>query len=411
MAKTVVIYQPDGDRTPFLRGILVQSLMNVGLSFDEAYQLAQKVRDELRDTDEITAGALKRKVAGLLEARFGRSRRMKYEARPAAEADILVHTPTRSEPFSIGLLAHSLEGCAIEPDVALEGARKVYASLQRTGHREISHKTLRRLIYLCLKEHCSAEDANRYLSWRCFENSGDPLIVLIGGVTGAGKSTISAEVAYRMDIARIQSTDMMREIIRAYLTPEAVPTLGYSSFEAWRGLAAPSDEPAGEAENPVITGFLSQFATMRPALGAAIGRAVKERHDLIIEGVHIAPTLLDLAEAQKQAVVVPLMLATMEKAMLEKQLKRRGREKSGRQASRYLRHIDDIWDLQSYLLSEADNGGVPIITNWHVETTVREILNLVMARIIKRYPPRFGDLDTEDPARGPDLPPGGAGNT
>lgn len=395
MAKTIVIKQPDGDRTPFLRGILVQSLMNSGLSFDEAYTLAQKVRDDLREAEQITSEDLKRKVADLLEARFGRYRRLQYLARPAEEAAILVHTPTRSEPFSVGLLAHSLESCAIDPELALEGARMVYASLQKTGHREINHKTLRKVIYLCLKEHCSEEAADRYLSWRRFENSGDPLIVLIGGVTGSGKSTISSEVAYRMDIGRIQSTDMMREIIRAYLTPEAVPTLGYSSFEAWRGLAAPADEPAGGAENPVIAGFLSQFVTMKPALHAAIARAVKERHDLIIEGVHIAPSLMDLADAQRSTLVVPLMLATMERAALEKQLKRRGREKSGRQASRYLSHIDDIWELQSYLLSEADNAGIPIITNWHIETTVREILNLIMAKVMKRYPPTFSGLDWE----------------
>ncbi|MEZ5540986.1 MAG: hypothetical protein R3F42_02970 [Pseudomonadota bacterium] len=393
MAKTIVINQPDGDRTPFLRGILVQSLLNVGLNFEEAYGLAQKVRDDLRDLEEITSTDLKQKVAGLLEARFGRSRRLKYLTRPDTEAGIIVHTPTRSEPFSIGLLAHSLESCAIAPDVALAGARKVYLSLQKTGHGEINHKTLRKVIFLCLKEHCSEEAANRYLSWRRFENSGDPLIVLIGGVTGTGKSTIAAEVAYRMDIGRIQSTDMMREIIRAYLTPEAVPTLRYSSFEAWRGLAAPTEEPAGATENPVVAGFLSQFVTMKPALGAAIGRAVKERHDLIIEGVHIAPFMMDLTGAQQQAIVVPLMLATRERAALEKQLKRRGREKSGRQAARYLQRIDDIWELQSYLLSEADNAGIPIITNWHIETTVHEVLNLVMSRVMKRYPPRFSDLD------------------
>ncbi len=396
MAKTVVVKQPEGDRTPFLRGILVQSLMNLGLSFDEAYQLAQKVREALRDTEEITSTDLKTKVAGLLEARFGSNRRVNYEVRPAAVPDILVHTPTRSEPFSVGILAHSLESCAIEPDVALEGARMVYASLQNTGHREISHKTLRKVIYLCLKDHCSIKAAHRYLSWRRFQNSGVPLIVLIGGVTGSGKSTIASEVAYRMDIGRIQSTDMVREIIRAYLTPEAVPTLGYSSFEAWRGLAAPTGEHDSESGNPVIAGFLSQFNTMKPALGAAIGRAVKERQDLIIEGVHIAPTRLDLADAQKHAIVVPLMLAVMEKAMLEKQLRRRGREKSGRQASRYLKHIDDIWGLQSYLLSEADNGGVPIITNWHIESTVSEVQNLVMARVMKHYPANLNDLDWED---------------
>ena len=117
-------------------------------------------------------------------------------------------------------------------------------------------------------------------------------------------------------------------------------------------------------------------------------RAVTEQQDLIIEGVHILPTMLDLSEARSKAIVVPLMLATREKKILRKQLIRRGREKTDRKASRYLEHLDDIWELQSYLLSEADNSGIPIITNWHIEETVREILNLISAKVMKRYPPR-----------------------
>jgi 2-phosphoglycerate kinase len=388
MAKTIVIKLPGGDRTPFLRGIMVQSLMNSGLPFDEAYSLSQTIRDGLQDIVEITTSDLRARVSKLLTERYDPEQRVSYENRPTAEADIMVHTTTRSEPFSVGILAHSLETCTVKPEVALEGARQVYTSLLKTGHREIDHRTLRKLIYQCLKEHCSSSAADRYLSWRRFENSGDPLIVLIGGATGAGKSTISSEVAYRMSIARIQSTDVMREIIRAYLTPQAVPTLEYSSFEAWRGLPPTPDEHRNPGENPVITGFLSQFTTMKPALEATIHRAVKEREDLILEGVHVAPQLLDLQEARTGGIVVPLMLATMERATLRKQLERRGREATERKASRYLEALDDIWELQSYLLSEADNSSIPIITNWHIDTTIREILNLVIAKVMKRYPPK-----------------------
>ena len=38
MAKTIVINEPDGDRAPFLRGILIQSLVNAGLTPFEALQ-------------------------------------------------------------------------------------------------------------------------------------------------------------------------------------------------------------------------------------------------------------------------------------------------------------------------------------------------------------------------------------
>ena len=388
MAKLIVIKEPEGDRTPFLRGILVQSLVNAGLAFGEAYDLAQVVRDDLQERGEIASTELRGRVAELLEENYSSEKRKLYEARPRSEPGIIVHTPTRSVPFSTGILAHSLETCAIPPETALQGARKVLSELRKTGHQEIDHKALRRIIYGCLSEHCSQKAADRYLSWRRFENSGIPLIILIGGATGSGKSTISAELAYRLDVGRHQSTDMMREIIRSYLSPQMLPTLKYSSFEAWRGLPGSVDENGPDIENRVITGFLSQFAAMKLALEATIGRAVEERHHLILEGVHVVPTELNLDVKQGEAVIIPIMLASMKKELLNKQLKRRGREKSTRQASHYLEHLDEIWELQSWLLDEADKAGVAIIENWYIENTVRAALDLVIGVLMEHFPPQ-----------------------
>jgi 2-phosphoglycerate kinase len=388
MAKITVINEPDGDRTPFLRGILVQSLVHAGLAFADAYELAQELRNELQETQEISSRALREKVASRLEARFGKERRRSYEVKHETVPGIVVHTTTRSVPFSAGILSHSLETCAIPPEMALQGARKVLASLHKTGHKEIDHKSLRRIIYRCLREHCSQDTANKYLSWRRFENSGEALILLIGGATGTGKSTVSSEIAFRMGISRTQSTDMMREIIRSYLTPQVVPTLGYSSFEAWRGLPAPAEDQQLEIENPVVAGFLSQFAAMKPALQATIDRAIKEKQHLILEGVHVVPTELGAPGKDSPAIVVPLMLATMEKELLGKQLKHRGREAREHKPSRYLDSLDDIWELQSYLLGEADKAGVAIIQNWYIEETVRVILDLIISKIAEQYPPQ-----------------------
>lgn len=388
MAKLVVIKNPEGDRSPFLRGILVQSLVNIGLDFDAAYSLAQTARDQLQKSHEITSTDLKARVAKLLEQQHGSETRKLYETRFRSESGIIVHTLTRSIPFSVGVLAHSLETCAIPPEMAMQGARKVLANLKKTGHREIDHKVLRRVIFRCLQEHCSQGSADRYLSWRRFENSGIPLIILIGGITGSGKSTISSELAFRLDISRHQSTDMMREIIRSYLSPQMIPTLGYSSFEAWRGLPGASDGHPPAIENPVVTGFLSQFAAMQLALEATIGRAIKEQHHLILEGVHMVPTELNLEAGNDEAIIIPVMLACMEKELLSRQLKRRGREKNGQQTSRYQDHLDDIWELQSWLLDEADKAGIPIIENWHIEDTVRAALNLVIGKLMQHFPPQ-----------------------
>jgi len=393
MAKISVLKGGEDERSPFLRGILVQSLVNAGLPFADAYELAQHVRNELQDVQEITSTRLREQVAGMLEACHGKQLRNAYEARPRQRPGIIVHTPTRSAPFSAGILSHSLEACGIAPDVALQGARKVFARLQQTGHREIDHKALRRVIYRCLNEHCSPEMAERYLSWRRFENSGDALILLVGGTTGSGKSTVSAELAHRMSISRSQSTDMMREIIRAYLSPQVVPTLGYSSFEAWRGLPGSIEGQTLEIENLVIAGFLSQFSAMKLALEATINRAISERHHLIVEGVHVVPTELSLDVRNRTAIVVPMTLATMKKSLLRKQLKRRDRESSSQPKSRYLDKLDDIWELQSWLLSESDKAGIPIIQNWLIEDTVNEALEHVTKVIMKRFPPHVPDAD------------------
>ena len=393
MAKLVVIKDPEGDRSPFLRGILVQSLVNAGLGFADAYELAQSVRNELQERQEISSTDLRTRVAELLEQRYGCQQRDRYESKPDSGPGIIVHTRTRSSPFSMGVLAHSLETCAIPPELAMEGARKVLARLRKTGHREIDHKALRRIIYRCLSEHCSQVAADRYLSWRRFENSGMPLIILIGGTTGSGKSVISSELAYRLDISRHQSTDMMREIIRSYLSAQMVPTLEYSSFEAWRGLPGAGDgEGVGPAiENPVVAGFLAQFSAMKLALEAAIERAVGERHHLILEGVHVIPTELNLDFEEGRAVVIPVMLASMKRDVLRKQLERREREQSTRKASRYLERIDDIWELQSWLLNEADRAGISIIESTTIEATVRAVLDLIIAGIMEQFPPDAGE--------------------
>jgi 2-phosphoglycerate kinase len=387
MAKTIVIKHPEGDRAPFLRGILVQSLVQKGLSFDDAYSLAQSVRDELRDTDEISSEELHLRVAELLERRFGLQIRQAYDAKPTESKEIIVKTTTRSAPFSVGILSHCLEACAIRPDVALDGARRVHEAIKSTGHEQISHLALRRIIYECLMLHGEEKGAQRYLSWRQFQNSSEPLILLIGGVSGVGKSTVTAEVAYRMNIVRTQSTDIMREIIRNYLAPHVVPTLGYSSFEAWRGLPTVRRTGRRKVDNPVIAGFLTQLSKVKVAIEATINQAVDEARPVIVDGVLVLPWELDLQELNKRAIVVPIMLAVMRKKLLAKHLKSRGQKQKARKASRYLERLDDIWELQSYLLSQADQAGIPIIPNWSIESTVHEVLELISQKIMARYPP------------------------
>lgn len=394
MAKIVVTKEKGGDRVPFLRGILVQSLLSAGLSFKDAYDTALAVRKGLSNDAVITTTELRARVAKHLEREFSPKLRQDYEAETERKQSTIVRSDKGDSPFSVGILTHSLEACVIDRKLALEVALRVQETIQKSGQSEIIAPALRRLIYQSLKEYSSKEAANYYLSRRQFETSGKPLIILVGGATGTGKSTICSELAYRLDVVRTQSTDMMREIIRSYLAPHEVPTLGYSSFDAWRGLPGTKVRDGDrKTDNPIIAGFLAQYSNVKPALEATIARALKERHDMIVDGVHVLPMELDLAKAREAAVVVSVMLAVTTRQRLVNQLSWRSREQPDRGSDRYLEKLDAIWELQSFLLNLADQAHIPVIANWTIEDTVREVLLEVNRRISEQYPPDPGILE------------------
>lgn len=386
MAKLFIIESSSGENIPFLRGVLVESLVRTGLSFQDAYLIAQSVRDNLANNAEITTDTLRERVSSEVRERFGPSLAKSYELGSSRERQIMVRTSSDEVPFSAGILSRSLQACAIDRTDALETAKQVHESLQQGETTLIDHIALRQIVYEHLKEHGSQSAANRFLSWRCFRESGLPLIVLVGGITGTGKSTLTTELAYQLDVVRTQSTDMMREIVRCYLPPTEIPTLSYSSFEAWRGLAK-DDESASESnQTDLINGFLSQFKIVKQGLEATIHRAIKENHDLIVDGVHVLPSKLDLDISRDQAIVIPLMLVVPNKKTLGKRLKRREKEQPERASSRYLKQLEQIWMLQSYLVTEAEEHKIPLIINSEIEESLEEILIHISDTIMQHFP-------------------------
>lgn len=387
MARTMVYRVGENDEVPFLRGILTRSLVKAGLPFDDAYGLAQAVRADLKDVPRISTQELRERIGQHLESRFGPEHGVVIQANTEAIPDITVVTPARSAPFSVGVMTHSLVGCAIPASVATSAAQQIQEQLTQEGIREIDTESLSKRIYRSLRDIGSRRQADRFLAWRQFQQSGRPLILLLGGVTGSGKSTIATELNFRLDVARTQSTDMIREIIRSYITLDVAPTLQYSSFEAWKGLPAVDNKGRRATDNPVVTGFLSQFSVVKPALDAAITRAIQEQEHLILEGVHVVPSELELESASQSGIVLPVMIAITEKKVLRSRLKRRGRDKNRRGARRYVDHVDEIWELQSHLLSAADAAGVTIIQNVRVETTIEEMLTELSSVVEKAFPP------------------------
>jgi len=397
VAKNTVIKESTGERMPFLRGVLVQSIVTAGLSFQDAYQVAQLIRKQLDESGEITTTELQARVISTLREQFGDVVADAYKTESEGGPRTTVLTPSGVRPFSTTILTRSLEACAIAHEKALETARQVQEALLQDNLLEIDKPALRRLVYRQLQVHLSQDAADRYLSWRQFKDSGEPLIVMVGGITGTGKSTVTNELAYRLNVVRTQSTDMLREIVRCYLGPGDVPSLSYSSFEAWKGLSTQHDSAKTKASvSPVVAGFMSQFNIVRGGLEATLARAVKERHDLIVDGIHVLPTELELESIRSNAVVVSVVLVVATREMLASRLIDRGHQQPGRASSRYLKHLDAIWELQSHLVELAEAEEVDLIFNWEIEETVSDVIEIVTTRIRERYPSDESTLGCTD---------------
>ncbi|MEN8165965.1 MAG: ATP cone domain-containing protein [Pseudomonadota bacterium] len=386
MAKLFIIESSTGERIPFLRGVLVESLVRAGLSFQDAYLVAQSIRGNLENNSEISTDTLRERVSAEVRERFGSSPATSYELGSSRERQIMIQTSTDEVPFSAGILSRSLQACAIHRTDALETAKRVQDSLQKGETTLIDHVALREIVYERLKEHCSPSAAERFLSWRRFKESGLPLIVLVGGITGTGKSTLTTELAYQLNIVRTQSSDMVREIVRCYLPSTEIPTLSYSSFEAWRGLVEDGESVTESSHTEVRRGFLSQFEVVKQGLEATINRAIKENHNLIVDGVHVLPSKLELDIARDQAIIIPLILVVPHKKTLRKRLKHREREQPERASSRYLKQLDQIWMLQSYLVTEAEEHKIPLIINSEIEEALDEILMHISKTITQYFP-------------------------
>ncbi len=383
----IFVTDPSEDsKVPFLRGILTRSLQQAGMEFEEAYEIADRVRDSLGSDAEITSGQLSKLVAKQLQELGHSEIAKRYLKRSVPLNRITVlDRDGLPQPFSKARLSQGLETCALSEARCYAITAHIEQTLLQRGIREIQSRELIRLTYEYLLRQESKEVARRYLVWFEFSRSGRPLVLLIGGTTGSGKSTIGAEIAHRLNIIRTQSTDLLREVMRLMVPERLLPALHTSSFSAWKTLPTAEDLTEPTLNGDFEQGFLIQASQVGVAIEGVVSRAETEQISLILEGVHVHPALQNNIRSTSGVIVVPILLAVLKRKQLRKQLKGRGHQVSTRRAERYLEHFDEIWHLQSFLLREADRFNIPIISNTDQDETIKSIMTTIVDRLSEEF--------------------------
>jgi len=282
----------------------------------------------------------------------------------------------RRLPYSKGLMAKTLAGTGLRPVRAYELARLIEQELVREHEEDtFTEEHLNELAAQVLAEHEGEEAVRGLRRYRILQELELPLILLIGGATGTGKSTVTTEVAHRLGITRVASTDFVRQTMRAFFSVDFMPSIHYSSFEAAAAVATPD-----EAKDPTLVGFNDQTRNVLVGVRAVIGRALTERYSMALEGVHVVPGLVPAAV--EGAVVVQALLAIEDEDEHARHFWVRDTGSEGlRPVAKYLDSLGDIRRIQAYLIERAEKAGVPVIENTRVERTAEAVIRLVLEQV------------------------------
>jgi 2-phosphoglycerate kinase len=283
-------------------------------------------------------------------------------------------------PYSKGLMASQVMVTGLSPQRAYEVAERIEEVLIDQGVRAVTSRELYALAVRVLEDMAGDRYATNFQRWRDIEDLDIPLVLLIGGATGVGKSTIATQLAARLGIVRVVATDAIREVMRALFSRELMPTLYTSSFDADSALR----EPPPRAADKVVVGFREQTAAVAVGINALLERAAVEGTSVIIEGAHVVPGFVDLDAWQDRVLPVQLVVTVEDEDVHRSHFVARSADASDRPMKRYMRGFRNIRKVQKYIKSQALSHSVPVIPNYNLDQALTAVIDIVIERIIER---------------------------
>ena len=292
------------------------------------------------------------------------------------DRDIKVVRADRETPFSRGILAQTLAQAGARPELAHQIASEIRAELLAEERYTVEEEE----VLARVRDKLVKKDAivvGRLDKWRILRESTEPIVVLIGGATGVGTSTLAADVARRLNIQSVVGTDSIREVLRRAISPDLLPILHKSSYEIKReDLRMPVEE-----KEPVLFGFREQSSQVAVGVEAIVDRGLKEGTNLVIEGVHLVPEII-LSRYRDHPNVCPMVVYLSDEHVHRSRFYIRALGTAMRRpAEEYIAYFKEIRKIHDYIVRSADRAGVQKVENVSIENTSDAAVEIVTNRV------------------------------
>lgn len=199
-----------------------------------------------------------------------------------------------------------------------------------------------------------------------------PYVILIGSASGIGKSTIASQLAKQLNIKHLIESDFIRAVVRGIIGKEYAPALHSSSYDAYKNLRNKANYQS--YEDLVSAGFDEHASYVIPGLEKIIQRAITDYDDIIIEGVHLVPGLIDIEQFRDYAEIYFFVLSSDEESHKERFVKRAIQIHRG---GKQLDFFTENRIIHNHLLHQAKKHNVSIIKTESIDKTMEQILTII----------------------------------
>jgi 2-phosphoglycerate kinase len=292
------------------------------------------------------------------------------------EREITIIKGSRETPFSRGVLAQTLAQAGAKIELAHRIASEVRTELLAEERLVVEEEEVLARVRAKLQI-TDALVVPRLDKWRVLRETTEPIVVLIGGATGVGTSTLAADVARRLNIQSVIGTDSIREVLRRAISPDLLPILHKSSFDI-----KPEDiRMPVEDGDTVLFGYRAQASQVCVGVEAIVERGIKEGTNLVIEGVHLAPEII-LERYKDHPNVCPLVVYLSDEEAHRARFHVRALGTAMRRpAEEYIAHMEEIRQIQNYILRSAVRCGIYAVENLSIESTSDAAVAFVANRV------------------------------